>query len=418
VNKPSIAVVSAFESKLQPLLAASAAAALCSAGAHATAWDADVFPGDFPGPGFDLVLISIPAFEGLEAGVKLAELFSTTGARRVLAFGQYAWLNASALAAVADGVVSLEPEAIADDLVALAGGSIKPADVGGLITSERAKVPRRERRAVPRWPVPARDLFRPITEYPGHRSRFGLLGNIEATRGCHHKCAYCAVYAAYGVAAVPIEAEAVLADAATLAAQGATHFAYVDAEFFNTRHHALDTMRRVAADLGPVTFEMTTRFDHILEFQSQITEMAELGLRSITSALEFPSDRVLQVLDKGIDVRGIRQAIRVVREIGVDLHPTLITFTPWVTLKEIEAVDDFLAETGLAEAVDATARQTRLLLYKGSPLLKSPWLDGIELVDRGFYFDWRHPDPAVEELWAARRTEAVAHGAERCCVRC
>jgi radical SAM superfamily enzyme YgiQ (UPF0313 family) len=418
VNTPSIAVVSAFESKLQPILAASAAAALRTAGARVTAWDADVFAGDFPGADFDLVLISIPAFEGIEAGAKLADLFSTTGARHVLAFGQYAWLNAAALAAVADGVIAVEPEAVASDLVAVARGDVAPVDIGGVITSDRGQARRPKRQAIPEWPVPARELFRPIAEYPGHLSRFGLAGNIEATRGCHHKCSYCAVYAAYGVAAVPIASETVIADAAQLAAQGARHFAYVDAEFFNTRRHALDLMRRIAAELGPVTFELTTRFDHILEFQTEIAEMAGLGLRSITSALEFPSDRLLHVLDKGIDVRGIRKAIQVVRDIGVDLHPTLITFTPWVSLEEIKAVDDFIAETGLTDAVDPTARQTRLLLYKGSPLLKSPWLDGVELIDRGFYYDWRHPDPAVDETWAARRTEAVAQGAERCCVRC
>ena len=51
----------AFEAKLQPILAASAAGALRSAGAEVSAWDADVCPNDFPGGDFDLVLISIPS---------------------------------------------------------------------------------------------------------------------------------------------------------------------------------------------------------------------------------------------------------------------------------------------------------------------------------------------------------------------
>ncbi|HCU92209.1 MAG TPA: hypothetical protein DHU96_05505 [Actinobacteria bacterium] len=54
-----IAVVPAFEAKLQPILAASAAGALRKAGAQVTAWEADACPNDFPGGGFDLVLISI-----------------------------------------------------------------------------------------------------------------------------------------------------------------------------------------------------------------------------------------------------------------------------------------------------------------------------------------------------------------------
>jgi len=62
--------------------------------------------------------------------------------------------------------------------------------------------------------------------------------------------------------------------------------------------------------------------------------------------------------------------------------------------------------------------KTWVLLLKGSPLLGSPWLDGITPVDRGFYYDWVHPDPAVDELWAQRRQEAVEAGATHCCVRC
>jgi len=127
---------------------------------------------------------------------------------------------------------------------------------------------------------------------------------------------------------------------------------------------------------------------------------------------------VLQVFDKGIDVPGIKKAIRAAKAAGLELRPTFITFTPWVSMAEIQAPEDFLEETGIAGWVDHTARQTRLLLFKGSPLLGSPWLDGIELTDRGFHYDWKHPDPAVDELWAERRRQAVDAGATRCCVRC
>lgn len=414
---PRIAVVSAFEARLQPILAAGAAGALRAAGAEVTAWDADAFPGEFPGGDFDLVLISIPSFEGIEPGAQLAVRFKAAGVLRVLAFGQYAWLNAAALAAVTDGVLADEPEGMTGWLLAYASGQATAAQPAGIITGDSVRSKPKGR--TPRgWQLPARDLFEPITSYPEHDTKFGLLGNIEATRGCHHRCSYCAVYAAYGIAAIPVDPAMVTGDAAQLAAQGARHFAFVDAEFFNTRRHALNAMQAVAAELGPVTFELTTRFDHIMEFEAEINQMTRLGLRVITSALEFPSEKVLRVFDKGIDVPGIKKAIRVAKNAGIELRPTFITFTPWVTLEEIHGLDDFMEETGITDWVDHTARQTRLLLFKGSPLLGTPWLDGIELTDRGFYYDWKHPDPAVDELWAHRRQEAVEVGATRCCVRC
>ncbi|MGH3253050.1 MAG: radical SAM protein [Trebonia sp.] len=414
---PKILVVSAFEAKLQPVLAAGAAAALRSAGAQVSAWDADVCPGDFPGGEFDLVLISIPSFEGIEPGAERAARFRRAGAPRVLACGQYAWLNAAALASAADGVVTDEPEGMTSQLLAYASGQVTAEQAEGIYTGAGARS-RPKGRTPRQWQLPARDLFPPVSSYPEHDTRFGLLGNIEATRGCHHRCSYCAVYSAYGVSAIPVDPAMITADAEQLAAQGARHFAFVDAEFFNTRRHALNAMQAVAGQLGPVTFEMTTRFDHILEFEAEIGQMTALGLRVITSALEFPSEKVLQVFDKGIDVPGIKKAIRAAKNAGIELRPTFITFTPWVTLAEIQALDDFLEETGIAGWTDYTARQTRLLLFKGSPLLGTPWLDGIELTDCGFYYDWKHPDPAVDELYAQRRAEAVQAGATRCCVRC
>ncbi|AQZ63591.1 hypothetical protein BKM31_20905 [[Actinomadura] parvosata subsp. kistnae] len=401
---------------MQPVLAASAAGSLRGAGAEVTGWDAGGFPLDFPGGGFDLVLISIPSFEGIEAGAHLAARFKAAGARRVLAFGQYAWLNAAALSAVTDGVIVDEPEGMAADLVACARGEVTPGELGGVITGGSRVRPKRH--AARQWQVPARDLFPPLTDYPAHTTKFGLMGNIEATRGCHHRCSYCAVYASYGVTAIPIDPDVILADATQLAAQGAGHFVFVDAEFFNTRRHALTAMEAVAERLGPVTFEITTRFDHILEFEAELGRMTELGLRVVTSALEFPSDKLLRIFDKGIDVPGIKQAIRVAQATGFELRPSFITFTPWVGLEEIRALESFLEETGIAASVDPTARQTRLLLYKGSPLLGSGWLDGVELIDRGFHYDWTHPDPAVDELWAERHQQAVEAGAGRCCVRC
>ncbi|WP_212817378.1 hypothetical protein [Polymorphospora rubra] len=114
----------------------------------------------------------------------------------------------------------------------------------------------------------------------------------------------------------------------------------------------------------------------------------------------------------------MRAAIAEADRIGFELNPTFIPFTPWVRYEELLTFEDFLVETGLARVVEPTALQTRLLLFKGSPLLQSPWLTDVDLVDRGFHLDWTHPDRRVEELWQQRRSEAEDAGAVRCCVKC
>jgi radical SAM superfamily enzyme YgiQ (UPF0313 family) len=244
------------------------------------------------------------------------------------------------------------------------------------------------------------------------------MGNIEVTRGCHHKCTYCSVYGAYDGGVAPYQVDTVVADACQLAEEGIRHFTFIDAEFLNSRSLGIDVVRRITAELGPITFEFTTRVDHILDYGPLLEEFVSLGLRRVTSALEFPSDRILRIFDKGIDVADMRRAIAEAERIGFELNPTFIPFTPWVRYEELLTFEDFLEETGLARVADPTVLQTRLLLFKGSPLLDSPWMDGVTTRDRGFWVDWTHADRRVDALWEQRRIEAEGSGRVRCCVKC
>lgn len=411
-------IVSTFECGLQPLSAASLASSLLQHDFDVSVWDADVFPdmapGTATGEAADLIIISAPLFEGLERGLALADRLAAPG-RTVIACGQYARIFSSAFAAACDGVLMDEAESVVGELARWLRqpGTTAPE---GVLTARGLRP--LSRPVLRTWQLPARGLLPDIGRYDAHHSDFGLLGNLESTRGCHHRCTYCSVYAAYGARVVPIPRHVLLADAAQLADQGATHFAFIDAEFFNMRRHGLQAMRAIVAELGPCTFEFTTRMDHLVEFAPVLAEMRELGLRRVTSALEFPSDRVLDALDKEADVDLMRRAIRTAGDIGVELAPTFIPFTPWVTYDELLGFDDFLEETGLAGRVSPTARQTRLYLYKGSPLLHSGSLDGVTLVERPYDYDWVHTDPRVDELWRELRESAETAGFERCCVRC
>lgn len=400
---------------MQPLVSACVAAALRVHGADVTGWDAHLLPDARPAGRFDLTLLSVQQFEGLERGIELARQLAG-GPGAVLAFGQYAQMNRRAFLEVADGVVMDEPERITAELTEVATGTRDLASVPGLFTRGRM-MPKPPRRRIG-VPVPARDLFPSLVHYPAHHSAFGLMGNIEATRGCHHKCTYCSVYGAYDGGVAAYESETVVADALQLADEGAQHFCFIDAEFFNSRTIGIGVVEKLASQLGPITFELTTRVDHILDYTAELEKLTSLGLRRVTSALEFPSDRILRIFDKHIDVEHMKAAIVKAARIGFELYPTFIPFTPWIEYEELLGFEDFLESTGLARVTDPTALQTRLLLFKGSPLLSSPWMEDIATVDRGFWVDWTHPDRRVEELWQQRRAEAEGAGRGRCCVKC
>jgi radical SAM superfamily enzyme YgiQ (UPF0313 family) len=379
-------------------------------------WDAHKLPDAMPEGPFDLVLVSVQQFEGVERGLdlsrRLAERFDAT----LVTFGQYAQMNHRVFLDVVDGICMDEPELISPELARLAGGTMELTEVPALMTAKgmRPKPPRR-RIAVG---APARELFPSIVHYPAHHSAFGLMGNVEVSRGCHHKCTYCSVYGAYDGGVAAYEADTVLADCLQLAEEGVRHFCFIDAEFFNSRTIGIGVIERLVDEIGPITFEFTTRVDHILDYTAELEKLVGLGLKRVTSALEFPSDRILRIFDKHIDVNHMRAAITEAERLGFELYPTFIPFTPWIEYDELLGFEDFLIETGLARVTDPTALQTRLLLFKGSPLLSSPWMEDIATVDRGLWVEWKHPDKRVEELWAERRSDAEDIGKIRCCVKC
>ncbi|MFE7553187.1 arsinothricin biosynthesis radical SAM protein ArsL [Streptomyces gardneri] len=416
MRSPRVLVASAFEAELQPLTSACAAAALQHHGADVVGWDAHLLPDAVPEGPFDLTLVSVQQFEGLERGIALARRVSEAYGTTVVTFGQYAQMNHREFLQVADGIIMEEPELISEELVQLAAGTVALDAVPALMTRTgmRPKPPRR-RISVTR---PARELFPSLVHYPAHHSPFGLMGNIEASRGCHHKCTYCSVYGAYDGGVAAYDADSVLADALQLAEEGVRHFCFIDAEFFNSRTIGIGVVERLVEAIGPITFEFTTRVDHVLDYTKELEKLVSLGLRRVTCALEFPSNRILRIFDKHIDVDHMREAVAEAERIGFELYPTFIPFTPWIEYEELLGFEDWLVETGLARVTDPTALQTRLLLFKGSPLLSSPWMEDIATVDRGFWVEWTHPDKRVEELWQERRTDAEDAGKIRCCVKC
>jgi radical SAM superfamily enzyme YgiQ (UPF0313 family) len=210
----------------------------------------------------------------------------------------------------------------------------------------------------------------------------------------------------------------VVEDVRNLVAQGMTHLTFTDAEFFNSKTHGIRILRRLHAEFPTLTYDFTTRVDHILEHPDLFREMAGLGVRFVTSALEFPSQRVLDIVAKEITVEDIETSIAQLREVGITLNPTFIMYNPWVSRQEILSFKDFVERNGLEDVIDPIQYETRLHLYKGSPLLNRASTSGIELIEQEFHFEWKHPDPEVDALYYANVSPPEPGVFKRCCLKC
>jgi hypothetical protein len=255
--------------------------------------------------------------------------------------------------------------------------------------------------------------------YPGGLLQDRIVANVETTRGCRFACTHCTVFtlARGSVEYRPIPE--VMQELRELVGEGADHVTFLDAEFMNDGEHGPAVVEAMHREFPGLTFDVISRVDRILEHEEAFRRFFDLGCEFVTTAIEFPDDEVLRILRKGYRTRDLARLARLVAGSGFRIAPTLIVFSPWIDVPRIRDGERFLAETGLDRIIDPVQRSTRLVINKGSPLLETDALRGVRLVEREFTYDWTHPDPAVEALYAERlREHCRTEGFKRCCVRC
>lgn len=199
-----------------------------------------------------------------------------------------------------------------------------------------------------------------------------LVGTLETTSGCNHRCRHCPVPVVYAGRTRPVALETALAEADALVAEGATHIHVADPDFLNRPSHALGFARGLAQAHPGISFDATIKVSHLLRHSALLEELAACGLAFVVSALESTSNRVLEQLDKGHDAEGGRDAIRLLRRHGIEPRPSFLPFTPWTTSEDLVGLLDFVAREDLVWNVDAVQYGIRLLLPPGSLLLDDP----------------------------------------------
>jgi len=422
-----ILLISTFEGGFQPLTLASATTPLLEAGFDVSALDiyVDGIQEElFAYP--DLVAISIPLFDALHPGIEIAKrVRQFNPLAHITFFGQYATINSMRLAGkYGDSCISGEWEkplcelahSLSEDLELTVPGLVTP-DLVARGQTVHPYLSRKEFR------VPTRHHLPPLYKYPqvqidklcGSKQ---VVGTTECFRGCHHKCLYCSVFAAYDGRVLLVPEENVQEDVRNLVAGGMTHLSFIDADFFNTKQHGIKILRQLHAEFPHLTYDFTTRVDHILENKETIREMENLGVQFITSALEFPSQVALDSIAKQTSLEQIEEAITFLRSTQIKLNPTFIMFNPWVSLDDLVTFRTFVEKNDLDEIIDPIQYETRLHLYKGSPLLHSPSLRNLNLLEHEFHFEWKHPDPTVDEVYFQSLTPVEEGVFKRCCLKC
>jgi radical SAM superfamily enzyme YgiQ (UPF0313 family) len=359
------------------------------------------------------VAVSVPMHTALRLGVRVAERVREINPGAVVCFyGLYAALNADYLlehgadycigGEVEGPLVALLEALEAHDAAPDGNGGARLLDVDGVIRRVGAARPflRRLPFAPPsRKALPALDRYARLE----HRGESRVAGYVEASRGCLHLCTHCPIPPVYGGRFFIVPEEVVLDDVRRQVAAGATHITFGDPDFLNGPGHALRVVRAIHAEFPQLTFDVTTKVEHILKRGGVLPELGCLGCLFLVSAVESLSDTVLGILEKDHTRADVEEAIRVVRAAGIAPRPTWVPFTPWTTLGDYLEMLAFIEEYGLIDHVDPVQYTIRLLVPPGSYLLRRPEMTMHlgPLDQASFSYRWAHPDPRMDRLQKA-----------------
>ncbi len=363
-----------------------------------------------------LVAVSAPMHTAVRLGAAVARrVRAENPGAHVCFYGLYAALNAEHLLGdgLADSVVGGEFESALVELARAIDAGRSAREVAGITTADTLSRANGRTLAAPpvmrrlpfvtprRGGLPGLDRYARFVGPTSGQER--VVGYVEASRGCLHRCLHCPITPVYDGRFFVVPREVVLADIEQQIAAGARHITFGDPDFFNGVGHSMAIARALHAAHPEVTFDVTTKVELILRHEGAVRELGALGCAFIVSAVESLSEVVLGALQKGHGPADVHEALRVTREAGVPLRPSLVAFTPWTTLDDYLELCDFVVDQGLTRHVDPIQLTIRLLLPPGSALLaepaERPWLGALVANELGHR--WTHPDPAMDTLHAA-----------------
>ncbi|HTW99255.1 MAG TPA: radical SAM protein [Acidimicrobiales bacterium] len=421
-----VLLLSTYELGAQPLGCAVPAALLEQAGHEVRSVDLSLEPlRDEDVAWAAAACVSVPMHTALRLAVPVLERLRAAG-MPVALHGLYAPVGASAgllgagdlavagesgdsLLAWLDGLAGpdgSERIAVLGETTGLDGLGTSPARPGPAVRVALGRA--RPSRLVPsRRGLPGLERYARLVGGPaGDGER--LVGTVEATRGCSHRCRHCPVPVIYDGRTRAVEVGALLEDVDGLVALGAGHLHFADPDFLNRPTHALSVVRAVHARHPELSYDVTAKVSHVLRHRTALRELAATGCAFVVSAVESLSPVVLERLDKGHDAAGAAEAIGLLRAAGIEPRPSLLPFTPWTTPGDLVELLDFVARHDLVWNVDPVQWGIRLLLPPGSLLLAEP--DEVlaaavrrAAADRGELIEalgvsWAHADPLLDEL--------------------
>jgi radical SAM superfamily enzyme YgiQ (UPF0313 family) len=380
-----VLLVSTYELGHQPLHVASPAAALRAAGHDVRTLDISVEQWDASLVDWaHVVAFSVPMHTAMRLALKGAEAVKERRPDVPICFyGLYAANKVQQ--GLVDRVIAGEYET---ELVAWVDGNV----VGDVRVDLRRQ----------RFHLPVRSDLPPLENY-AHLALGGeerQVGYVEASHGCAHRCRHCPVPVVYEGRTRRVPVDVVLDDVGQLVASGARHITFGDPDFLNRWAHSMQVVEELHSRHPDVTYDITTKVEHILRHADLLSELARTGCLFAVSAYECVNDEILRYLDKGHTADEAARATVLLREHGIEPRPSWLPFMPWTTVEDVADILDFVVAHDLIGNVDPVQYTIRLLIPQGSLMLGvtelEPYLGPYDA--ESLSYTWRAADERTVSL--------------------
>jgi radical SAM superfamily enzyme YgiQ (UPF0313 family) len=241
-----------------------------------------------------------------------------------------------------------------------------------------------------------------ITSYSSffdtQRSRDLFNVPVISSRGCPHRCVFCAAQSFYALLPSAKRWRPRNPKQVALEIRGIVNMhkdvfiRFVDDNFLVNVGRAVTIAKEIVGQCGKqVSFSFAARADQVVAAgRETIGTLAHHGCNSVELGVENGCDTVLRRLRKDISAKVNEEAIRLTRECGILPGVDYIMFDPWTSLDELKANLQFLKKNALY-GYHPPLLYTRVVPFPGTPLAREAEID----MENYFRF------PAVARVYAA-----------------
>ncbi|MGE0065438.1 MAG: radical SAM protein [Methanobacteriales archaeon] len=187
-----------------------------------------------------------------------------------------------------------------------------------------------------RLPFPARHLI-PFHEYETSNEE---AGGMITSRGCVYSCEYCSSSLIMGKKFRFRSPENVVDEVEELVYKYGLHdIAFLDDTFMLHRRRAQAIADEIKARGIDVNFVTSSRVDMVK--RPLLEKLKSAGMSTIYYGVESGSQRILDLMKKGITLQQAKDAVKTAKNVGIDVIASFILGYPGETPEEMDKTIDF-----------------------------------------------------------------------------